>query len=237
MRGTRHRQEPVATRPVRLAIVNDYEIVVSGLASMLEEHRDRVHVVEINAQTPVLSEVDVVLVDTFGQLPRAGSALDDLVRSSDAPVVLYSWEMSRDGIAHALSAGAVGYLSKSLRAHEIVGALEAIRDGEVVVLTNARDFGDDQPGVVADWPGQSAGLSTRESEVLAFITQGLSNQEIAQATHLSINSVKTYIRTAYRKIGVRTRSQAVGWGMRHGFEPASMRLLEPSGRTEAAQQG
>ena len=59
--------------PVRLAIVNDYEIVVSGLASMLEEHRDRVHVVEINAQTPVLSDVDVVLVDTFGQLPRAGS--------------------------------------------------------------------------------------------------------------------------------------------------------------------
>ena len=57
------------TGPVRLAIVNDYEIVVSGLAAMLEGHRDRVHVVEINAQTPVLSDVDVVLVDTFGQ-PR-----------------------------------------------------------------------------------------------------------------------------------------------------------------------
>jgi two-component system, NarL family, response regulator LiaR len=224
------------TGPVRLAIVNDYEIVVSGLASMLEEHRDRVHVVEINAQTPVLSDVDVVLVDTFGQLPRAGATLDDLVRDSDAPVVLYSWEMSRDGIANALTAGAGGYLSKSLRASEIVGALEAIRDGEVVVLTNALGGDEAQPAGVG-WPGQAEGLSPRESEVIAFITQGLSNQEIAQAIFLSINSVKTYIRSAYRKIGVSTRSQAVGWGMRHGFEPASMRLLEPVGRVGSAEKG
>ena len=226
----------VVTAPVRLAIVNDYEIVVSGLASMLEEHRDRVHVVEINAQTPVLSDVDVVLVDTFGQLPRAGTTLDDLVRESDAPVVLYSWEMSRDGITNALTAGAGGYLSKSLSAHEIVDALEAIRDGEVVVLTNAVGERGDQP-VGIEWPGEAAGLSPRESEVLAFITQGLSNQEIAQTTYLSINSVKTYIRTAYRKIGVSTRSQAVAWGMQHGFEPASMRLLEPARRAAATPEG
>jgi NarL family two-component system response regulator LiaR len=226
---------PVVTGPVRLAIVNDYEIVVSGLASMLEEHRDRVHVVEINAQTAVLSDVDVVLVDMFGQLPRAGSTLDDLVRESDAPVVLYSWEMSRDGISSALTAGAGGYLSKSLSAQEIVNALEAIRDGEVVVLTNAVGERGDQP-VGVQWPGQAAGLSPRESEVLALITQGLSNQEIAQTTYLSINSVKTYIRSAYRKIGVSTRSQAVGWGMQHGFEPASMRLLEPAGRGWATDE-
>jgi NarL family two-component system response regulator LiaR len=225
------------TAPVRLAIVNDYEIVVSGLASMLEAHRDRVHVVEINAQTPVLSQVDVVLVDTFGRLPRAGATLDDLVRDSDAPVVLYSWETPRDGIAEALTAGAGGYLSKSLNALAIVDALESIRAGEVVVRTNTGGSPDDVTVPRVDWPGQAVGLSPRESEVLAFITQGLSNQEIAQAIYLSINSVKTYIRTAYRKIGVTSRSQAVGWGMQHGFEPASMRLLEPAGRAGMTEKG
>ncbi len=62
-----------------------------------------------------------------------------------------------------------------------------------------------------------------------LITQGLSNQEIADRSYLSINSVKTYIRTAYRKIGVTRRSQAVVWGMKHGFEPDRLRVVEATG--------
>ena len=216
--------------PVRLAIVNDFEVVVAGLASMLEEHRDRVHVVEIVAGSPVLSAVDVVLVDTFGHVPRAGSTLRDLISQTSAPVVLYSWEMPRDGIARALAAGAGGYLSKALTATDMVDALEAIRDGETVVRTSA--LMTEEPLTARGWPGRAEGLTPRESEVLSFITQGLSNQQVADACHLSINSIKTYIRSAYQKIGVRSRSQAVGWGMRNGFEPATMRRTfspSPSG--------
>jgi DNA-binding NarL/FixJ family response regulator len=212
--------------PVRLAIVNDYELVVSGLASMLEEHRDRVHVAEINAQTPVLSDVDVVLVDTFGQLPRHGDALADLVRECSAPVVLFAWDLPRQSIVDALAAGAGGYLDKSLKAKEIVDALEAIRDGEIVVMTSSLTP-DEGLNDNVDWPGHDHGLTPRESEVLAFITQGLSNKEIARDAYLSINSVKSYIRTAYRKIGVERRSQAVVWGMQHGFTPGSMRRVDP----------
>ena len=62
-------------------------------------------------------------------------------------------------------------------------------------------------------------LSTRETEIVALIVRGLSNQEIAEAAYLSINSVKTYIRTAYRKMGVKTRPQAVLWLLRNGFDP------------------
>lgn len=212
--------------PVRLAIVNDYEMVVAGLASMLEEHRDRVHVAEINAQTPVVSQVDVVLVDTFGQPTRDGETLGDLVRDCAAPVVLFSWELPRATIATALAVGAGGCLSKALKAKEIVDALEVIRDGEIVVMTSSL-IAEDEPVVGVGWPGQEHGLSPRESEVLAFITQGLSNQEIARNLYLSPNSVKTYIRTAYRKIGVVRRTQAVAWGLQHGFQPASMRRFDP----------
>ena len=56
-----------------------------------------------------------------------------------------------------------------------------------------------------------AGLSAREVEVLALIAEGLTNQEIADRVFVSINSVKTYIRSAYRKIGVHSRSQAAVW--------------------------
>ena len=53
--------------------------------------------------------------------------------------------------------------------------------------------------------------------MLTFITRGLTNEEIARRAFLSINTVKTYIRTAYRKIGVETRAQAVAWGYENGF--------------------
>ena len=69
----------------------------------------------------------------------------------------------------------------------------------------------------ADYIGQDVGLSRREAEVLGFVVCGFSNQDIASSLFLSINSVKTYIRSAYRKIGVTTRSQAVAIGMELGF--------------------
>ena len=53
-----------------------------------------------------------------------------------------------------------------------------------------------------DWPGRGEGLSDRESEILALITQGKSNADVARLTYLSPNTVKSYIRTIYRKIGV-----------------------------------
>ena len=71
------------------------------------------------------------------------------------------------------------------------------------------------------WPGEEAGLSEREAEIIAFIVLGLSNQEIADRCYLSINSVKTYVRSAYRKIAVTRRAEAVLWGMEHGFRSRS----------------
>ena len=67
------------------------------------------------------------------------------------------------------------------------------------------------------YPGQQQGLSRRESEILRLVVAGHGNQQIADALYLSINSVKTYIRSAYRKMDVTSRAQAVVWGIQHGF--------------------
>ena len=83
-------------------------------------------------------------------------------------------------------------------------------------------------GVVGgDWPGREEGLTAREAEVLALITQGMSNADIAIRTSLSINSIKSYIRSCYRKIGAVSRSQAVLWGATHGFLPDRVRVKDP----------
>ena len=83
------------------------------------------------------------------------------------------------------------------------------------------------------WPGREHGLSGRESEVLALICQGMSNVEISQRAYIGINTVKTYIRSAYRKIGVTTRPQAVIWALSHGFEPGSTYRVFPTDRQPA----
>ena len=70
-------------------------------------------------------------------------------------------------------------------------------------------------------PGEHVQLSARQSEMVGLIVAGLTNEEIAARCHLSANSVKKYVRTAYRKMGVRTRVQAVLWGLDHGFSASS----------------
>jgi DNA-binding NarL/FixJ family response regulator len=217
--------------PIRVAIVNDYEIVVAGVAAMLAPHQERVSVIELDSGLPVISDVDVILYDTFGQVQGDGVDLEDLVRGSDARVVIFSWNLQPELVQAAIARGACGYLSKAMSADEIVNGLEAVHEGQTVTPRDApgsRQSGEQRAG---EWPGREHGLTPRESEVLALITQGLSNREIAERTYLSINSVKTYIRTAYRKIGVTRRSQAVAWGMRHGFVPDRVRSVDtpPSG--------
>ena len=67
----------------------------------------------------------------------------------------------------------------------------------------------------------------RESEVLALIVQGRSNQQIADGTSSSVNSVKTYIRSAYRKIGVSHRAQARGVGHAKRLSPTGALTAHP----------
>ncbi len=211
------------SRPLRLAIVDDYAVVVAGVASLLAA--ERIDVVETGAKSPVVTDVDIVLFDTFGQVQGVGIDLEDFVRESGAKVVIYSWNLEPQIIDEAIAGGASGYLSKVLTGPELVAALEQVMRGEIVVIT-----GDNETSVggAGDWPGRPAGLSPREAEVLALITQGLSNQAIADRLFVSPNTVKTYVRTTYRKIEVTSRSQAVLWGVDNGFRADVLRTVDPA---------
>ena len=114
-----------------------------------------------------------------------------------------------------------GYLSKTLPAADLVAAIEAVHAGEIVISEH-RGRTPSAPGL--DWPGRLEGITDRESEILALITQGMSNAEVARLTYLSPNTVKSYIRSVYRKIGATSRTQAVLYGIRHGFAPDSHRI-------------
>ena len=200
--------------PVRVAVLNDYEIVVNGIARMLEPYADRVRVVETSTGIPSMGESDVVLYDTFSQAQGNVLEVQEVSSMTGAAVVLYSWNLDPTLVAEALRRGAAGYLSKTLDGAGLADALVKVATGQRV-LPGDRGHGEEHGA----WPGQEQGLSAREAEMMALITQGYSNAEIAERSYLSINSVKTYIRAAYRKIEVTRRAQAVAWGMEHGLAP------------------
>jgi two-component system, NarL family, response regulator LiaR len=213
----------VAPVPITVALVNDYDVVLAGLARMLDHYRDRAVIVEIDANEPVEEVVDVVLYDSFAQPESDRDEVATLVANPRSRrVVVYSWNLHPHLIENARRQGAHGYLSKTLSARELVAALEAVHAGEVVI--SAPPPRRSRSAVGLDWPGRTEGLTDREAEVLALITQGMSNAEIAELTFLSPNTVKSYIRTVYRKIGVASRTQAVLWGVAHGFSPDRNRI-------------
>ena len=208
--------------PIRIALVNDYDVVVAGVARMLDGYGDRVFVAELDTNKGVEDHVDVVLYDNFAQPEADRDEVDTLVANPRAArVAIYTWNFHQELVESACAKGVKGYLSKALPARELVTAIERVHAGEVVV-SEAPTRSRVSPGL--EWPGRGEGLTDRESEILALVTQGMSNAQVAELTFLSPNTVKSYIRTIYRKIEVESRTQAVLWGIKHGFAPDHHRI-------------
>jgi len=213
---------PPTRAPITVALVDDYDVVLLGVAQMLDQYRDRVVVAEIDSNEPLDDPVDIVLYDSFAQPESDHEEIRVLVENPRARrVVVYTWNFHPDLVDSARRQGARGYLSKTLTARDLVAALEAVHAGEVVVS--------DQPPrarstIGLNWPGRGEGLTDRESEILALITQGKNNADVAALTFLSPNTVKSYIRNIYRKIDVASRTQAVLWGVNNGFTPDHHRI-------------
>jgi DNA-binding NarL/FixJ family response regulator len=171
---------------------------------MLEPFSDRIAVVDaIVVGEPLSAAADVVLFDTFGRPDDAVSGVKRLLDTDGVGrVVLYTGAPRPAQVASALEAGASAVLSKARPATALADAIERVNRGERVVDGN----GGHQP---VPWPGSSRGLTARQSEVIALLLQGLSNQEIANALFVDVNTVKTHLRHAYKALGVRSRAQAL----------------------------
>jgi DNA-binding NarL/FixJ family response regulator len=211
-----------APAPITVALVDDYDVVVMGVANILERYRDRIVIAELDTNRGLHDCVDIVLYDSFAQPESDHEEIKVLVENPRARhVVVYTWNFHPDLVDQARRQGVHGYLSKALPARELVAALEAVHAGEVVI---SEPPGKARSASGLNWPGRADGLTDREAEILALITQGKSNAEVAALTYLSPNTVKSYIRSVYRKIGAGSRTQAVLWGVANGFAPDHHRI-------------
>nr|NLD40837.1 response regulator transcription factor [Actinomycetales bacterium] len=211
-----------SSAPLSVAVVNDHPVVVAGVAKMLEDDT-RIRVVEIASHVLPEQTVDVVLMDSHAPLNGLAPTLEKLAQDPRfGRIAVFSWDVNSPQVEELLADGAISVLAKSLTPVELADALVRVGRGERVMEPAPPD---EERNPLNDWPGRGAGLTARESEVVALITSGLTNEEIARNCYLSINSVKTYIRSAYRKMGVVRRSQAVAWGIENGMLPRALRRM------------
>src|SRR5215211_6133783 len=194
---------PLASGPVRIVLVDDHEMVIEGLKAMLAAFTDRVAVVgqAIGAER-ALSVVDDLDPDiVLSDVRMQGSSGLDLcqtlrARRSDRKVVMLSVYDDEQYLFQALRVGASGYLLKSISSDELVRQLELVRRGETAI----------DPGMAARavdtaarlqrdefWPGARHGLTQRESEILSFVVNGLSNRAIATKLVIGDETVKSHL--------------------------------------------
>ena len=206
---------PNAGKPVTVALVNDYEIIVHGLAATLSHYSDRVEIVEINVGDEPHRKADVALFDTFAGRRYAIDRAREMVRDGYVDhVLLYTWDAAAEFLSLADDAGVSGVVLKSQTGSALVDVIERVAQGERLGfenITRGRQTWDNDA------------LSMREQEVLALIAFGMSNAEIGKELFLSVDTVKTYIRRLYGKLGVRNRAQAALHAAGHHVMPPPTR--------------
>ncbi len=187
-------------KPVSVVLVNDYEIIVQGLAAILAPYEDRVRVIETEVGEQPKRFADVALFDTFAGRRHSIARASEMVHEGRVDhVVLYTWDASSGFLNLADRAGVSGVVLKSASGELLVDVIERVVQGERIGL------GELQRGRQSR--GEQ-GLSAREEEVLALIALGKSNGEIGHELFLSVDTVKTYVRRLYAKLGVNNRAQA-----------------------------
>ena len=189
---------------VVVAVAGAGDVITVGLWHILGQAPD----LQVMQEYPVVSPhegvpPDVVLYDAVAIQHDDGAELDALVRAGESAIVVVGRDLRPALAARAGTLGAVGYVSMEAPASCILSVIREAAGGEV-----------SRPPALGD----EAALSVREAQILGDIVKGCSNAEITQRRFLSINTVKSYIRSTYRKLGVTSRSQAVSWGLSHGFE-------------------
>jgi DNA-binding NarL/FixJ family response regulator len=207
----------MTSHPFRVGVYSPQDVVREGLVALLSRHPDKACVVPMPSG-PLQPDPDVVLYDVIALLEGDTRPLAYLVDMTTSKVLAVGRDLRPDLVSRALTTGVDGFFDLGVNEKELLKAVESAATGwETGDSGPDPTVGSSESAARANQLGADVGLTARESEILALIAQGLSNQEIASRLYLSINSVKTYIRTAYRKIGAESRAGAVGWAIRHGF--------------------
>jgi two-component system response regulator DevR len=206
----------VKTKPIRLLLVDDHEVVRVGLRTVLHNHHGITVVGEAVSKAAAVRAVkrlrpDIVLMDV--RLPDGSGveACRDILASHPTTRIIFLTSYANDeSVLAAVLAGAQGYVLKDSNSSRLIRSIRAVSNGQSILnpaLTqralNWMKAWPDQNGAVR---GQS--LSPQEERVLALVAEGLTNKEIATTMQLSDKTIKNCLANMLQKLHISRRAQA-----------------------------
>jgi DNA-binding NarL/FixJ family response regulator len=214
--------------PIRVLVVDDHELFLQGLQTVLEIEDDIKVVGRAGDGQEAIALAagtapDIVLMDVRMPL-RDGIAATGAVKRAvpGVKIVILTVSDEENDLFEAIKAGAVGYLLKSIPPHEVADAVRAVHHGQSLIspsmasklmsefATMARGS-EDRPRLHAPH------LTARELEVLKLVAEGRANREIARKLFISENTVKNHVRNILDKLQLHSRMEAVMYAVRQGL--------------------
>jgi DNA-binding NarL/FixJ family response regulator len=205
---------------IRIALVDDHEIVRRGLRELLEATGDISVVIESgtasDAEAIDTHAIDVAVLDL--RLPDGnGVEVCRALREvrSDLPCLILTSYADDEALDAAVMAGARGYVIKDIKGSELIDAIrrvamgETILDDEVVARVRARL----RRKTMED--NRIASLSPQEHRILELLSEGLTNREIADQMFLAEKTVKNYVSNLLAKLGFQRRTEAALFAQKH----------------------
>jgi DNA-binding NarL/FixJ family response regulator len=210
----------------QILLVDDHEVVRLGLKSLLE-HNDKFEVVaEAGTAKEAVRKVeeyhpDVVLMDI--RMPGASGieACQEITdRWPDVRVVMLTSYAEDDMLFSAIRAGASGYVLKQIGAEELITAIEAASRGEALLdpAVTQRVFQEVRRAVKEEEASAFAKLSQQEKHVLALVSEGKTNREIAETLFLGEGTVRNYVSSILSKLDVSNRAEAAAYAVTHNLK-------------------
>ncbi len=217
---------------IRVLIVDDHQVVRQGLQYVLDDEPDIEVVGECGDGHTAVEAIarlqpDVVLLDMMMPGLDGIGVLERLRDSPVRPAVIVLTSLVDDDRAiEAIRGGALSYLPKTTAVERVVDAVHAAAAGgsilepsvAALLIQQVRAGGAADPLTV---------LSRREREVLAGLSRGRSNREIARALSLSEETIKSYVSALLTKLGLKDRIHAAIFGLQHGVVPLRDALSDP----------